>query len=254
MEYLRYGLWALAVILQLAASVYMFKERLYKAFPVFFCYTVFQVLRSATLFVILQLLAHRHASYALYFKFYWITDAVSLGLCLFLVFEICRNFLRDYQLARQIVSACLVIGAIGLLVCDILLVRAVPGNEKHQLISMILLLDRSVAFIQAGLVFILFLSAKFLAIPWRTNLPFGISFGLGLLGIASLVADFVRVQYGESTNVIYDLSKMFTYVLAALIWLMYIFPARKSEFSADVKEVSVDPENWNKILTEIVRR
>lgn len=249
---LQYGFWALAVMLQIAVGVYMMKQRLHRAFPVFFCYTVFQVFRSTALFAILVFLKHALAGYRAYFVFYWVTDALSAGLCLVLIYEIAGQFFRDYPVLRKIISVCLVFGAIGLLLCDILIVRRAPGHENHQLIAIILLMERSLAIIQSGLVVILFACTQLMALPWRTNLSFGISLGLGLLGTVDIIADSVRAQYGTTINELFSFAKMFAYVLAALIWLVYILPpTKKSGIAVDVKSASADTCKWNEALKEL---
>jgi hypothetical protein len=255
LDQLQYGLWALAVIGQIAAGACMLKRRLHRIFPVLFCYILFEVARSTALFVILRLMRTHVASYRFYFGFYWITNALSIALCFFLVFEISRNFLFDYPLARQIVSFCLALAAIVLLLCDILLVRRAPGHESHQLISTILLLDRSVAVIQTGLVLVLFACSQVMALPWRTNLSFGVSLGLGLLGVTNLVADSARAHYGAAANGLYALAQMFAYVLAVVIWLVYILaPRKKTKISLHVQPEATEVAQWSEALTELVRQ
>ncbi len=251
--YLQYGFWTLTVIFQITAGVLLARRRLYREVPAFFSYTLFQVFRSLTLFIVLQLLARHTLGYALYFKVYWITDAISVALCIVLIFEIARTFLREYELARQIVTTCLMFGAVVLLVSDVFLVRTFPGNESHRLISMILLLDRSLAILQAGLVLVLLIAARMMAIPWRTNLPFGISLGLGLVGTVNLASDAVRAQYGPAQNIVFDLARTFSYVLAALVWLVYIVPSRRTESVADLSDLSDAANDWSDALTELVR-
>ncbi len=253
-EYLQFGLWTLAVVFQTSAGVYILRQKRHREFPVFFSYTVFQVLRSLALFLVLQLHTRGTASYASYFDLYWITDVVSVGLSLFLIFESSRGFLKDYQLASKIVSVSLVIVAVGLLLCDILLIGKVPGHESHRLIAMILLLDRSIAVLQTGLVLVLFVSSRILAISWRTSLPFGVCLGFGLIGLVNLVSATVRAQFGTTANLVYDLARMFTYVLAALIWLVYISPSRKIETAINARDLSDQTENWKGLLTELVHQ
>jgi hypothetical protein len=254
-EILQYTFWTLAVILQIAASVMLIKLRFNRGFPAFFRYTVFEVFRSVALFTIIILKTHIHSVYAMYFDFYWITDAIWIALSLLVLHEVSRNFFRDYPLARKIVSAAFIIGMLGLLVFDVYLTTAAPGHESHHLIALILLIDRNLAVIETGLVVVLFLCTQFMGLPWRTNLSFGISLGLGILQSVNLVAVFARAQFGRTVNDVYAMSKMFAYALAVVVWLVYISHPRPScDVCPELASASADVEDWNEALKDILNQ
>jgi hypothetical protein len=247
----QYTLWALAVIAQITASVLLIKLKLAPQFPKFLCYTVFEVFRSVTLFAIISLRAHIHSAYAMYFDFYWITDAIWIALSLLVLYEVSRNFFRDYPLARKIASAVFTIGIVGLLLFDIYLTATAPAHENHHLITLILLIDRNLAVIETGLVVLLFICAQVMGLPLRTNLAFGVSLGLGILQSVNLVAVFARAKFGQTVNDLYAMSKMFAYALAVVVWLVYIFPPRPaSNVCPELASVETGVEEWNDALTD----
>lgn len=252
---LQYTLWTLAVILQITASVLLIKFKLNRQFPAFLCYTVFEVFRSVTLFTIMRLKAHVRSAYAMYFGFYWITDAIWIALSLLVLYEVSQTFFRDYPLARKIASAAFITGTMGLLVLDVYLTTAAPGHESHHLLSLILLIDRNLAVIETGLVVVLFICAQFMGLPWRTNRSFGISLGLGILQSVNLVAVSARAQFGRVVNDYYAISKMFAYALAVVVWLVYIFPPRPaSKVCVELASASADVEDWNDALTDVLKK
>lgn len=252
---LQYGLWTLAVVLQTAVGVLMLRQRLHRQFPVFFCYTVFQVFRSVALFSIIRLKAHLAGVYAMYFDFYWITDAICIALSLLLIYEVSRSFFRDYPLARAIVSAALMTGTLALLVFDVFLTASMPGHESHRLLSLILLLDRNLAVIQGGLVLVLFLCAQLMALPWRTNLSFGISMGLGILELADVVTVSARSRFGRVANDYCATGTMFAYVLAVVVWVVYISLLQQtSKVCVDLAPASANVEEWNRAITDLLKR
>jgi hypothetical protein len=251
---LQYGFCALAVILQMTVGVLTLWQKLHRQFPVFFGYTVFQVFRSVALFSILRLKFHIGSAYSLYFNFYWITDAICIALSLLLIYEVFRNLFHDYPLARQIASATFIVGTIGLLAFDIYLTTAAPGHEPHHLLSLILLLDRNLAVIQTGLVLVLFFCVLLMALPWRTNLSFGIGLGLGILEIMDVVAVSARARFGAAVNDYYATGKMFAYALAVVVWFVYILPPRPvREICADLSPISRDADDWNEALTDVLK-
>lgn len=248
---LQYGFWALAVVLQIAAGAFMIRRNLLRRFPVVFAYLIFQSVRSITLFAILRM-GHQPGVYKAYFRFYWMTEVICALLCFSVIVELSRIFFRDYELVRQIVPAALLLGVVGLLALNVLLTASVPGHESHRLISAILLLDRSIAVLQTGLVLILFLSAKLMALPWRRDFSFGISLGLSIVGTTDLAAAFLRAQIGPAGNSIYAVAQTSAYLLAVIVWLVYIFaPQQEDDASTNIKLSPMDIHNWNEALTDI---
>lgn len=253
LEQLQYGLWALAVVGQIIASALLYKRGLSRLFRAFFVSTIFETLRSVALYAILWFLNNHMIPYRFYFLSYWITDALSVGLCLLVIHEVFRNFFNQYQFAGQIAAFALSIAVVVLLCANLFLVRGIPGHESHRLISSILLLDRSVAVVQIGLLLVLFLCSQLMALPWRTDLSFGIGLGLGLVGAINVIADSARAHYGRMLNDIYATAKVFAYLLAVVIWLVYIFAPRiKTNFNEGPACESPDLEEWNRTLKELV--
>ncbi len=252
-EQVQYALWALAVIGQITAATLLYKRSLHSRFPAFFAYNAFQVLRSLSLYIVLWLFNHNRILYKSYFTTYWITDALSVALCLLIVYEAFRNFFYEYRLARQIGAFALVIAVIVLLSVNILLLESVRGHESHPVISSILLLDRSAAVVQVGLLLALFICSLVLALPWRTDLSFGIGLGLGIVGTINLIASSVRVHYGRALNDVYAVTKELAYLLAVIIWLVYIrLPRAKIDFSECINCESHDMDAWNETLRDFV--
>ncbi len=253
-EQLQYGLWALAVIGQIIVSALLYRHGLTRLFPAFFASNLFEIFRSVTLYVILWLFSYHRMDYKSYFAIYWVTDAISIALCLLIVYEVFRNFFREYHFARRIAAGALAVAILILLSTDILLVQGVPGHESHRIVSGILLLDRSVAVVQVGLLLALFLCSRMLALPWRTDLSFGVGLGLGLVGAIDVIAASARIQYGRALNDMYSLVKTFSYLLAVVIWLVYISAPRKNvEFSEDPNCESPDLNSWSETLKGLLK-
>lgn len=252
---LQYAFWTLAVILQMAVGVLLIKRRVYLRFPAFLCYTAFEVFRSVALFAIILLRTHLRSAYKMYFDFYWITDAIWIALSLLVLYEVSQNFFRDYPLGRKIASVAFTIGTMGLLWFDVYWTTVAPGHERNHLISFILLIDRNLAAVEAGLVVVLFICAQLMALPWRANLSFGISLGLGILQGVNLAAVSTRALLGRAVNEFYAIGKMFAYALAVVVWLVYISPPQTTtKVCVDSTIASADVEDWNEALKDVLNQ
>lgn len=249
---LQYGFWALAIILQVVASIVMFRRGLHVKYVPFFAYLVIQAFRSVALFVILEL-GKSPALYKTYFVFYWTTEALVAVLCLLIILDLTRQFFREYRMVRAIVPAILMLGLLALLAFNVLLTTNSPGHESHRLISAILLLYRSLAVLQTGMVFVMFLLCRLMALPWRRDFSFGISLGLSVVGAIDIAAVSLRSQVGRIDNDFCAVTESFAYLLAVLIWLVYILAPRKETGVA----ANIMPEtaigNWNETLTDFLQ-
>jgi len=246
--------WTLAVILQIAASVLMIRRNLHRRFAPFFAYLAVQCVRSVTLFLILRL-GHGPASYRLYFQFYWVTEAICGGLCLLVIAGVSQSFLQEYRVLRKIVPVLMISGLFALLAFNIYLTICAPGGESKRLISEILLLNRSVAVMEVGLVLGLFLFSQVMALPWRRDFSFGIILGLSIVAAIDLVAAAFRTEMGSFANSFYAFAERSGYLLAVVTWLVYIFAPREKTGEAVIIEPACDDVgNWNEALTELLQK
>lgn len=255
MHLLQLNFWILAAVCQILVAAFMVKRKSHARYPVFFSYMLFHLLRSILLFVIFALLQQKRIAYASYFKVYWTLDAVSVALGFLLVYRVATNYFRDYALAQKIVIACCALGLVGLLLLNVVLVQASPGNETHRLISLILLLGRSAAIVQVGLVLVLYACSRFMALPWRTDFSFGVSLGLAICSAVELAAALSRSHFGSALNDIYSMARILAYFLAVVVWLVYIsHPRAVTEIPNETLPASTDVDSWRQALKEVVIR
>lgn len=250
---LDYGLWILALAFQSGIAVLMVRRRLHKAFAAFFVYTIYQVFRSVALFAVLQLYVARAVSYAGYFYFFWVCEAVSAAITFAVLYGIFDKLLARFSKLHRFTSVAFAFLVIILLSVSILITAAAPGDNTR-VITSILLLNRGLWVVQSGLILLLFLFARFIAIDCRRDFLFGIALGFGILGSFELSALFVRIGFGRLANDIFRFARATGYQLALVAWLLYIFaPRREPEHSITVDDLST-AEQCNRTLMEILRR
>ena len=90
-----------------------------------------------------------------------------------------------------------------------------------------MLLDRSVAIIQAGLLLFLFLFSRMFGLSWRSY-TFGIALGFGIFASTELAGWTVRLTaLTEHSKDLLDLLPTGSYHVSVLVWLGYLVAAEK---------------------------
>jgi hypothetical protein len=219
---LDWAVWIPAVVLQLATVALMLRLGLYRKYRAFFCYTAFNVCRSAALYALLKLLADERARYATYFYAYWALDAVSIALCFLVLHSVFRMVLENYPWLQRFASATFAISVVVLLGIAVFTTAFSPGTETQHIIAAILLLERSLMIVQVGIVVLMFVFSAVAALPWRTDLAFGIVLGFGINASIEMAASATRAQFSAAGNHVYQVICRTGYFIAVLIWLQYI--------------------------------
>lgn len=246
--------WIPAVVFQLAAAALMLRLGLHRRYKAFFCYTVFSVARSAVLYALVKLLADQTIRYATYFYAYWISDAVSIALCFLVLHSVFRLVLENYPWLQRFASAAFAISVVILLGIAVFTTAFSPGTETQHIIAAILLLKRSLMIIQVGIVVLMFVISAVAALPWRTDLAFGIVLGFGVNASIELAASATRAQFGAAGNHIYQFVCRTGYFIAVLIWLLYIRAPKAAPENVLSAPEADTVAGWNKALTELLGR
>lgn len=251
---LQWGLWVPAVVSQGAAAILMWRRGLHRRYTAFSCYTIYNVCRSITLYIVLELVATKTLRYSAYFYTYWSSDAISIGTCFFVLHSVFQAILQDYPWLRRFASATFAISIVVLLGTAVCMTALSPGTESQRIVGAIMLLERSLMLIEVGVVVLMFLFAGVAAIPWRTDLAFGIALGFGIDASIELAAAAIRTEFGVLGNDVYQFVCMAGYVIAVLIWLLYIRAPKKISDNPAITLAPEDVVKWNKTLTELLSR
>ncbi len=242
-----YILWMVPAVLQLAIAGGMLRRGLHREFPFFFSYTVFQLLRAGALLLLV------HQSYAVYFYVRWTAEIITVSLGFGVIYEILRHVLRPYEAlwkTGQALIACagvlLVLFAVGTAV------GASTAPEHSPLIAGIMVVGRSLRFVQCGLLVGLLLFFSYFAIAWR-HYAFGIALGLGVFSSVELAATAARSEVGWIGNQTYSLVTRVAYTFAVMIWTAYLL--RPEPVRLPAERVPQHPvEEWNRALQELWQR
>lgn len=219
-------LWIAPHVLLALVPVLMFVRRLHKNYPVFFIYSLYEILEFLLLFV------HRNAVMAptqkVFYRYVFTgTLAGSAALRFGIIQEIFNNVFRDYARLKMLattsmrwITGLLILAAAGAIFYS-------SGSISDNFVAGVALFDRSVAIIQAGLLLFLFLFSRMFGLSWR-SFAFGIGLGFGFLASMDLVVWALRLT-NSSVPFVKLLNLLLTgsYHVSVVVWLGYLLAAEK---------------------------
>ncbi len=226
MNSITYVSWVVGPVLQITLLIFMLQRKLHLVFPRFFSYIVFQIVKSAILFVIYR---YDHETY---FDAYWAGNALSVLLAVTVMDEILHNLLREYGGIQSLASL------IFRWSCGLLLLLAIVNAFSSQqtsadrVVSAVLAFDRSVRVMQCGLFFLLMILCRFLRNCWKQHV-FGIALGFGIFASIELVLVSIMMHFGDGPVPIVSLVKSAAYNGVTLLWVIYLRRQNESILEID---------------------
>ncbi|MGA9967919.1 MAG: hypothetical protein WBQ10_22170 [Terriglobales bacterium] len=219
---LKDALWIAHPVLELSLAGVMYWRRLHRTFPVFFAYIVFQVVNFLVLFPIYQWGSGPSATdraITAYFDAYWISAAISVAIGFKVIHEIFLDMLRPYPNLKDLGTLLFKWAALVMLLVAMVVAVASQQGDDEPLVQAVIIMQRSVRFIQCGLILFLLFFSRHMGIS-RRQLSFGIALGFGsfacveLVGLALLSG---RLIHHPTVNMITTPA----YTLVILIWIGY---------------------------------
>ena len=222
-------LWIAHPVLQLAVAGAMFRRKLYRTFPVFFAYVIFQILSFCVLFP-LNTWGSYETVYKIYFYLYWTFSAVNLILGFMIIHEVFLDVFRPYHTLKDLGSVMFKWAALVMLLVASVVAASNSGHDMEPILQAITTIQRCVRVAQCGLVLFLMVFSRYLGVSWRQQ-SFGIALGLG--GAATVeLATLALFAGGPMSQVTVHVFNLVAYNLAIIAWFAYVFlesPARTPE-------------------------
>jgi hypothetical protein len=236
-----YYLWLAPHVIQLGILFAIFRRKLYREYPLFTTYTVYQILQTAILFVLWQL--HPKTTYPQLFGVgLVVTTALRFGI-LNEVFE------RQFLSYPRLVTPAKIVFRSSLVALFIFSVILFAGQDIPQqfLFFATRVVDRTGSIFQCGLVIFLFIFSQYFNLSWRSN-GFGIALGLGIFVSVELATSAVWFVRGSIGNTYVDLITMGTYHCCVLIWLFYLWTPERKPVCTIESLPQHDLNAWNREL------
>jgi hypothetical protein len=244
-------LWLAAPALQVVVAWIVFRRRLVRVFPLFFTYTVVHVVFSSTMFLLDHMQSITGEGY---WQIYSVGDVLNTALRFAVVYEIFRQLMRSYPTLTQ-VGRSLSKWAFALFVVAALLIArygTAVGNDS-ELLASLKMLDRAIAFVQCGLIVMLFSFTYYFGLSWKSN-TFGIGFGLGVISAVELAVTAVALRAGYTDQApLFDFVSMGACLLGIGVWVLYL--ATPESVAAPAAAIpSNNLESWDQELRRLLQR
>jgi hypothetical protein len=210
----------------------------------FWTYTLYQILLTATLMVFFQFGEME------YFLAYWAGAAMSAFLGFAVIYECFSEAMKPYETLRDLGRLLFRWTAIVMVLVGVVFALSTPGGtESTVFVRNILILERAIRIMQCGMLLLLYLFSHHVGITWRNQL-FGIVFGFGLYASSNLLMYSLRSRLGEDWNNSASLMNTLCYLLTVGIWAGYMMaPAAERTLVRNAAPLIL--ERWNTELAAI---
>ncbi len=245
-------LWTLPHLLLGVLAVILYVRRLYREFPVFYTYVLYEIGE----FVLLLLLGHsRSVTEKHYLYAYSATLLLSIALRFGVIHELSRDLFRESPFLKTGTRLWLRCVTALLLVASVLLAIYAPGDSTRWYAG-VSVVNRGVAMVQCGLLLALLLFSRFLGVSWRRP-AFGITLGLGILTSLDLAMYALRAEFTSEAGGLLDWLTTGTYLVCVSIWIGYSRVPEREPAPFAILPPTVLPneevETWNTELQRLLR-
>lgn len=239
-------LWITPGVLLGALAVILYKRRLYREFPFFFAYALYEMAGIVLLFVLYSVVGLASKQYAYAFSAQLV---LSVALRFGVIDEVSRDLFREFQFLKTTARRSLQGVTSVLVVIAILLAVYAPGDSSVKWHAGVSVVNRGAAMVQCGLLLSLLLFSRFVGVSWRRP-AFGIALGLALLTSVDLAASALRMEFSSDVSrAILNLVVTGASLVCVSIWIRYTVAPEHEPASVTV--VSRDEaETWNRELRQ----
>jgi hypothetical protein len=241
-------LWISPHMLLGVPAVILYRRRLYREFPCFFAYVLYEI---AEFVLLLTLRSAPRVTEAQYMYAYAATLLLSVALRFGVIGEVSKDLFRESELLRMSTRRALQCVQSLLLGIGVLLAVYAPGANAVRWIGGVSVVNRGAAMIQCGLLISLLLFSRFLGLSWRRP-AFGIALGLGMLTSVDLATSALRAAFtSDGIRVFSNLLGTGTYLVCIAIWIGYLLAPEPKPASLTVLPQN-EVETWNKELQRLL--
>jgi len=233
--------------LQVPLVAAVLAKKLWRSFPLFTVYAVFNFLASATLYPIMT-----GGSPWLYFYAYWICEAVGVLLGFGVVYEVFKSLFGDYSALRRLAIVGFRWALTGLVVLGIIVAYAQSSGDRNPLMGAVLLVEETTRTVEVGLLMFLFLFSRAFGLHWRQHV-FGVALGLGIFVATELAGVTIRAYFGPSVLQSVNVARGAAFNISLLVWIGYLLVPERATSAAAVPD-RAQLEQWNQAIMELIHQ
>lgn len=242
------SLWISPHVLLCVLVVILYKRRLYRQFPCFFAYALYEIGEFILMFTLRSTPSITGQQYA---NAYYGTLLLSVALRFGVIDEVSRDLFRNSQFLQVAAKRSLFCITALLMLVSVLLAVYEPGGNTLKWIAGVSVVNRGAAMVQLGLLLSLLLISRFLGLSWRSA-AFGITLGLGILTSIDFATYALRAEFTSGAGAeVLNLLKTGSFFICVLIWIRYsLAPELEPALTVAAQD---EVETWNKELQQWLR-
>jgi hypothetical protein len=232
-------------------AVILYRRRLYREFPCFFAYVLYEIAKFIPLFALYSVLGVTSKPYA---YAYCATLLVSIALRFGVIDEVSKDLFRESQFLKVSARRSLQCLTGLLLAMGVVLAVYAPGSNSGRWYAGVFVVNRGAAMVQCGLLLALLLFSRFLGLSWRRP-AFGVALGLGVLTSVDLAYSALRAEFtGRVGAEFLNLLVTGTYLVCVSTWIGYLLaPELKPASLTVVPHDNDEVETWNRELQQLLK-
>jgi hypothetical protein len=225
-SFLWHYLWVAPNLLLLVLAVLIWRNKLYKQFPVFLIFAVAIAIEQLIVYASDVIPA---VSGGTFWRIFWAGLLVEALVKFALIGEIFGRAFGQYNSLATLGKRVIRGGGVALVVVATLFAAYAPvDNPRYSVISYAHILDQTIYMIECGLLLFIFAFAAYFRFPWN-NSSFGIALGLGVSACVHLATWAVMANGGMmGKRHLLDFLNMATYHVCVLIWFYYLLVPSKN--------------------------
>jgi hypothetical protein len=239
-------LWLAPAVLESVIAMVMLYRKLWRDLPIFFSYLIFEVARTCFLFA-------ERSNDNNYFYAYWVTEAVGCLAAFCVIKELFDNAFERHLGLRHLGNVLFQWSLALLLAAALLIAWTSPGADVTKIMAGILIVKRTVTFVEAGLLAFLFLFAFAFGIGWQ-HYATGVCLGIGIYGAVEVIAITARAVYGPVANHTFNSMVMAANNCSVLIWAAYFLLPIRHTINHRTLGAEHRLEEWNEALLQLLKR
>lgn len=241
-------LWSLNLLLKCVLCGVIVRRKLYDEIPVFSWYTI-----ASTIWDVVIAICLLEVSYFAYFISFWVFEGLSVLCDCWILMELYGRILAGYERVRILGNIVLRCSFVLLLMTGFSLMTLRPHGGDDVMMGFLLVLSRSVKFMQLGLVMVVFGFAGYFHIPLKRQ-DLGVAVGIGIIAAVNMAIFATRTHLGWPHLVNFlDTALMSGYAAGALSWIWFLSRSEKLVSTEEAPD-SGDLRRWNKTLTGMLNR
>jgi hypothetical protein len=251
-SFLWHYLWLAPHILQLVLAAWIIRRGMYKLFPIFLAYLLFEATEE---FVLYAMDVLPSVSWQTFWRTFCVGLVIEGLLRVLLVGELFSHLVRSWpsvaKFGNRLVSGT---GVVLVLIASVAAAYAPIDNPEHPIIPRAHVLEQSFYIIESGLVLFLFLFAAYFRLR-PNNLTFGIGLGRGISASVHLATWAVMANGGlADKRYLLDFVNTAIYHVCVLIWFYYFLIPEKRPAPEAVPLPEHNLALWNRELERLLQQ